>query len=79
MGYNIEILTKKDNFFVMLHVYNSKSIQKNTAYFISVKVLSFGKEVLKGSNPNMFKHFTLYHKRKMSLPKKPCFLSDHFF
>ena len=28
MGYNIEILTKKDNFFVMLHVYVCNSLQK---------------------------------------------------
>ena len=28
MGYNIEILAKKDNFFVMLHVYVYNSLQK---------------------------------------------------
>ena len=27
-GYNIEILTKKDNFFVMLHVHVHNSLQK---------------------------------------------------
>ena len=35
---------------------------------ISESIKVFGKDVLQGGNENAFKDFTLYHKRKMSLP-----------
>ena len=43
MGYNIEILTKKDNFFVILQVYVYNSLQKvfkkNIVISESIKIL----------------------------------------
>ena len=45
-------------------------IQKNIAYFIISESIKFlvKKKVLKGGNKNAFKDFTLYRKRKISLP-----------
>ena len=55
----------------MLHVYVIlyKKYSKNIAYFkISESITFLVKQYLKGSNPNVFKDFTLYHNREMSLP-----------
>ena len=69
---------KKDNFFVMSHFtctctkFFTKCIQiiQKTLHtsIISESIQFFLKVVLKGDNYNAFKGFTLYHKRKMSLP-----------
>ena len=82
MGYNIEILTKKDNFFVMSHVYVYNSLQKvskkNIAYFIiseSVKFLvkKYYREVIQ-----MHSKILLYTIRGKWVSHES-FLTDHFF
>ena len=75
MGYNIEILTKKDNFFVMLHVYVYNSLQKVFQKLLhtskSVKVLSFlqyknnnNKRLLKTYKQSTIKILTMANQEK---------------
>ena len=60
----------------MFHVHVYNSLQKIFKFYkkkycilpLSVKVLSFCKEVFKGSDKNALKDFTLYRNKKMSLP-----------
>ena len=66
-------------YIILYKKYSNSTKKKYCILPLLVKVLSFCKEVFKGSDKNAFKDFTLYGKKEMSLPIKAMFFYVSFF